>query len=119
MENVITKENQFSIGKEYFLNLFALVFIYATPTLSHLVSFPIYYSEPVRIFLIFTMVHTQKKNAYVLALTLPLFSFLVSSHPIASGYAYNFLSKKNNKETLESMKIRLSSNYISKYCFAV
>ena len=55
--------------------------IYLTPSLSHLVSSPIYYFEPMRVFLIFTMVHMKKKNAYVLALTLPLFSFVVSAHP--------------------------------------
>jgi len=81
MENVITREHIVSIGKEYSLNIFALVFIYITPAISHLVAYPIYYFEPMRVFLIFTMVHTKKKNAYILALTLPLFSFLVSSHP--------------------------------------
>ena len=81
MENVITRENIFSIGKEYLLNLLALVFIYITPALSHLISYPIYFFEPMRVFLIFTIVHLKKKNAYLLALTLPLFSFIVSAHP--------------------------------------
>lgn len=81
MENVITRKNLVLMGKEYYLNIFALVFIYITPALSHLVQFPIYYFEPMRVFLIFTMVNLKKKNAYILALTLPLFSFVVSAHP--------------------------------------
>lgn len=81
MENIITRENIIFVGKEYSLNMLALVFIYITPALSHLVGYPIYYFEPMRVFLIFTMVHLKKKNAYILALTLPLFSFIVSAHP--------------------------------------
>jgi len=63
-------------------NTIALAFIYFVPTISHLLSFPMYLIEPMRIALILAMVHTTKVNAYVLALTLPLFSFLVSGHPI-------------------------------------
>ncbi len=62
-------------------DLLALAFIYFTPAISHLFSFPVYFLEPMRIMLILAIVHTSKKNAYILAFTLPLFSFLISSHP--------------------------------------
>ena len=62
-------------------DLLALAFIYFTPAISHLFSFPVYFLEPMRIMLILAIAHTSKKNAYVLAFTLPLFSFLISSHP--------------------------------------
>jgi len=44
---------------------------------------PLYYMEPMRFFIILAMAHTTRSNAYLLALTLPLFSFLVSGHPVA------------------------------------
>ncbi|MFA5647591.1 MAG: hypothetical protein WC951_04710 [Bacteroidales bacterium] len=63
-------------------DIFALAFIYLIPTISHMLSFPLYLIEPMRIALVLALVHTTKRNAYIIALTLPLFSFLVSAHPV-------------------------------------
>jgi len=63
------------------LDLGALAFIYFVPAISHLLAFPLYLIEPMRIMLIIAIAHTSKKNAYLLALTLPVFSFAVSGHP--------------------------------------
>jgi len=73
----VTKLNVRSI----ILDILALAFIYFVPTISHLLNVPVYLVEPMRIMLILALAHTSKKNAYLLALTLPLFSFLISSHP--------------------------------------
>lgn len=67
--------------KSIVLDILALAFIYFVPTISHLLNIPLYLVEPMRIMLILALAHTSKKNAYLLALTLPLFSFLISSHP--------------------------------------
>lgn len=67
--------------KSVLLDGAALTVIYFLPSISHLLSFPLYLIEPMRIMLVFALVHTEKKNAYILALTLPVFSFLVSAHP--------------------------------------
>ncbi len=63
-------------------DILALTFIYFVPTISHMLSFPLYLIEPMRIALILALVHTTKRNAYIIAITLPLFSFLVSAHPV-------------------------------------
>ncbi|PLX15281.1 MAG: hypothetical protein C0597_09035 [Marinilabiliales bacterium] len=60
----------------------ALAFIYFVPALSHLLNLPVYLIEPMRLMLILALVHTTKQNAYIVALTLPLFSFLISAHPV-------------------------------------
>jgi hypothetical protein len=60
----------------------ALAFIYLVPTISHLANLPVYLIEPMRLMLILAIVHTNRKNAYLLALTMPLFSMLVSGHPV-------------------------------------
>jgi hypothetical protein len=67
--------------KNIIFDILALTFIYFVPALSHLFNIPIYLVEPMRIMLILAMVHTSKRNAFLIALTLPLFSFLISSHP--------------------------------------
>lgn len=68
--------------KNIILDIFALAFIYFVPTISHLLSLPVYFIEPMRLMIILALVHSTKQNAYILALTLPIFSFLVSAHPV-------------------------------------
>lgn len=64
------------------LDLGALALIYFTPALSHMLNLPLYLIEPMRLMLVLALVHTNKMNAYLLAFTLPLFSFLFSGHPV-------------------------------------
>jgi len=68
--------------KSLTIDFIALATIYFIPALSHLFSFPLYYAEPMRIMVILAIAHTTKRNAYLLALTLPLFSLMISGHPI-------------------------------------
>jgi len=68
-------------AKAILFDITALAFIYFLPALSHLFTFPFYILEPMRIAVIFCVAHTNRKNTYLIALTLPLFSFLLSSHP--------------------------------------
>lgn len=68
--------------KSALIDAFALAFIFLMPTFSHLLSFPLYFIEPMRIMVVLAMAHTHRNNAYALALALPLFSFFVSGHPI-------------------------------------
>ena len=67
--------------KTYLIDFSLLLMIYFLPAISHLFAFPVYYLDPMRIALVVALVHTSNKNAYIIALTLPLFSFLISSHP--------------------------------------
>jgi hypothetical protein len=59
----------------------ALIFIGLIPAFAHIASLPIYMIEPMRLMLIFALIHTNKFNAWMLAAILPLFSYLVSGHP--------------------------------------
>ena len=72
------------VWKTLILDTFLLVFIYFIPTLSHAFSVPLYQFEPMRIALFVSiMLLRNRNNAYILAVTLPLFSFLVAGHPVA------------------------------------
>lgn len=68
--------------KALLFDLIAILFIYLVPTISHLLSIKLYMLEPMRLMVILAMMHTRRQNAYILALTLPLFSFVVASHPV-------------------------------------
>lgn len=64
------------------IDLAAVSLIVMTPAISHLLSFPLYLAEPMRLMLILAMAHSRKANAYLLALLLPMLSFAVSAHPV-------------------------------------
>lgn len=71
-----------TITKSLIFDAIGLVVIYFIPALSHLFSLPIYLIEPMRLMLILAIAHTSKRNAIIIALTLPLFSYFISGHPI-------------------------------------
>lgn len=76
--SLFNKENV----KRYIFDFIALAVIYFLPAFSHLFSFPLYLIEPMRIMVVMAMIYTDKRNAYVIAVTLPLFSFFLSGHPL-------------------------------------
>ncbi|MBX2974876.1 MAG: hypothetical protein KF721_01995 [Ignavibacteriaceae bacterium] len=81
MSSELTLNKNTNAVKIVLLDLLFLTFIYFVPALTHLFALPIYYIEPMRLMLVFAMLHTSKYNSIVIALTLPLFSFIISAHP--------------------------------------
>lgn len=69
------------ITRSVLLNIAGIAFVYLVPTFSHLLAAPVYYLEPMRLMVILGLVHTNRTNAVIMSLTLPAFSFLISSHP--------------------------------------
>ena len=61
----------------------ALLFVYFVPAISHMLKLPVYFIEPMRLAIILMLLHTTKRNAYIIAFTLPIFSLLISAHPVA------------------------------------
>lgn len=61
----------------------ALLFVYLVPALSHLTSLPFYLIDPMRVAVLGALLVSKDwRNGLALALTLPLFSFAVSGHPV-------------------------------------
>lgn len=58
-----------------------LAALYLLPSFSHLTALPLYMFEPMRVALIVALLFTSRANAFLLAFTLPLASFLLSGHP--------------------------------------
>src|SRR3989304_559737 len=101
--------------KTYIFDLLAITAIYLIPSFSHLLSFPVYLIEPMRLVIILAVIHTSRTNAYLIAITLPVFSFLVSAHPslIKSGLI--------TAELLLNVFLfyQLSKNFSNKFLVAV
>lgn len=69
--------------KILFVDIFIFLMVYFIPAWSHLLPIPLYLLDPMRIFL-FTgyLLSQNSKNAYFLAITIPIFSMLVTGHPV-------------------------------------
>jgi hypothetical protein len=80
--SVISSVNWKTAIRSGLLDITAVAFIYFLPALSHMLSIKLYLIEPMRLMLILALVHTHRKNAFLLALTLPFFSYLISAHPV-------------------------------------
>jgi len=78
MAYTISRSNIYTV----LFDIIAILFIYLIPTISHLLNFPLYLFEPMRIVIFLSLAHFRKSNAYIIALTLPFFSFLISGHPV-------------------------------------
>lgn len=59
----------------------SIFLIYFLPKISGLLHIGFYLFEPMRVLIIIALVHTSKKNAYILAVLLPAVSLLFSNHP--------------------------------------
>ncbi len=81
MENLLVLNRHKENIRIIAFDIIALTFIYFIPAISHLLNFPLYLADPMRIMLIISLAHTSKRNSYFIALSLPLFSLLISSHP--------------------------------------
>lgn len=82
MNSVSKSFLSFRVIRTFLVDLFALGFILLMPGVSHLTGVPFYFIEPMRIMLVVALIFTSRYNAYILALALPVFSFLVSGHPV-------------------------------------
>ncbi len=82
MEATLTTGRTKEIIKSSIFDILAVTMIYFVPAISHLFALPIYFIEPMRLMVILALVHTSNKNAYILAASLPIFSFLISAHPV-------------------------------------
>ncbi len=82
MESIKLTINRKDVLVSSIFNSAALILVYFLPAISHLFAFPLYYLDPMRILVLLALVHTKKENAVILAITLPIFSFLVAGHPV-------------------------------------
>ena len=78
LEKIFSKEKI----KIYLLDIISVTAIYFLPAFSHMLSLPLYLIEPMRVALVASIIFTNRTNAYVIALTLPAFSYFISSHPV-------------------------------------
>lgn len=121
MEAILKKLTTKEVIRTSLFDVFAISVVYLVPVFSHLFAIPLYYAEPMRLMLVLAIMFTSKKNAFIIAATMPIFSMLVSGHPvfykalIMSGelvlnvFAFYFLVEKiKNKFSAMALSIVIS-----------
>jgi len=108
----------------------SVVIMYLLPTLSHLTGLPLYQLEPMKLSVIFAIIFLDKRFSQFIAISVPIFSFLISGHPflpkaiiiafelIVFVKIFYYLNRKNQGllvATLLSMVISKTVYYLMKY----
>jgi len=66
-----------------FTDIAAIMIVIFLPAISHMMPFPLFYLDPMRLVLLGVYFVTRnEKNAYIIAMGLPIFSMLYSGHPV-------------------------------------
>lgn len=65
------------------IDIILIVIAYMLPLLAHRTAFPLYYFDPMRVVVLVGLLWgASRKNAFLLALTVPLLTFGFTSHPM-------------------------------------
>lgn len=94
------------ILKLLLIDSLAVTMVYFVPAISHILPMPVYLLDPMRVVIFLTLLFSKDfKNTLLIAATVPLFSSLVSGHPIFA------------KSILISLELLTNILFID-YCFA-
>lgn len=101
-------------------DLAVLLAVLLVPALSHATPIPLYYLDPMRLFIFAGFVFGRNhNNAYALAVSIPIFSMLVTGHPVffksllISGelfsniYIFNYLYNNKRINTITSIVLSI------------
>ncbi|MBK9042496.1 MAG: hypothetical protein IPN97_04635 [Saprospiraceae bacterium] len=81
--NTQTNNSSAKVFRTIAVDVAIFLIIYLLPTISHLFPFPLYLMEPMRIAVLASYLLTRNNvNTSIIAVSIPLFSFLVTGHPV-------------------------------------
>lgn len=63
-------------------DVIVVVALYTSISYAHVFPFPLYMLDPMKLLVLVVVIFTGRRNTFFLAATLPLFSFLMTGHPI-------------------------------------
>jgi len=106
---LLTKDKIISVA----FDILCISVMYFVPAVSHLLNLPIYLIEPLRIMIILALVHTKRQNAYFIALTLPLFSTLISGHPFFAKMLIMSLELFLNVVLFFTLSSRIKNSFLA------
>jgi hypothetical protein len=81
MEGINRSFSAFANFKTLIIDFIGILCVVLVPAISHLTAIPFYYLEPMRLMMVVALLYTSRRNAYAIAIVLPVLSFLISGHP--------------------------------------
>lgn len=79
METAILKKINY---RTLLIDAIVLSIVYLIPAYSHFLPIPIYFLDPMRVLLLGSYLFTRSNlNSIIMAISLPLFTYLISGHP--------------------------------------
>lgn len=117
--------------KTIVLDAVLIIAIVVLPVISHILPIPLYLIEPMRIMVLASLLLKNKRNSLLLALTLPVISFIFTGHPVLvkaiiisfeltlNVFLFDFLIQKFNTFISVFFSIIFSKTiyYLVKYLF--
>lgn len=113
MGNTTSVINTNDLINKGLINLGIITFVYFMPAISHLLSFPVYLFDPMRIMVVMAIIYSGRKNAHLIALTLPIFSFLISGHPLLLKALIMSAELTINVWLFYVLKEKIQNNFLS------
>ncbi len=78
----LTWSNSKTSIRVFLVDFIILAGIYGMVSFAHLIPFPLYKLEPMKLFLLVAILYSSRGNALFMALTIPLVSTATSGHPV-------------------------------------
>ncbi|NQV40753.1 MAG: hypothetical protein HQ506_00225 [Candidatus Marinimicrobia bacterium] len=98
-----------SLARTILIDALVLVSFYLTIVFAHLLPFPLYKLDPMKILVLITVVYSNRGNALGMAAALPILSFLSTGHPVFPKFmimslelivfAFVFIALSQNKSS--------------------
>lgn len=77
-----SQSSNFSVPRIVLSDVIILTLVYFIPAVTHLLPFPLYILDPMRILLLIGfLISRNNTNSFILALTIPLISTIATGHP--------------------------------------
>lgn len=71
-----------SLARTALVDALVLVSFYLTTVFAHILPFPLYKLDPMKILVLITVIYSKRGNALGIATALPILSFLSTGHPV-------------------------------------
>ena len=129
----LSAENYY-VSSKYMLYDFiiASLFLFISVS-SHIIAFPLYIFDPIKISVVLILLLSNKNNALIFSITLPVISFIISGHPVFPKfiiiiienttlvYLFHYISMINNTNRILALNFSIvfvkTGYYLIKYSF--
>lgn len=86
LTSILTVERQKIFQNALVTDILVLSAFFLTITFAHLLPIPMYKLDPMKVFVMLTVMYSSRGNALFISLSLPVLSFVSTGHPVAPKF---------------------------------